>query len=186
MLGVRARLGRLFAAEEERKDSDHVAVVTDKYSTTASSRSASNRRSVTLAATYTIVGVLPSEIPLACHLGRNGSTETRGIGPLSLLWNFADDESVRQLLVTARLKEGVSLAQAHIEIAGTARRLAQSDKKLDEGWAVIPFELENTSPTLDRALYVMLAAVGFLLLIAWANLAKLTLTVLLKIKRQVA
>jgi hypothetical protein len=35
ILGVRARFGRLFAPDEERKDNDHVAVLTDKYSTAA-------------------------------------------------------------------------------------------------------------------------------------------------------
>jgi putative ABC transport system permease protein len=77
----------------------------------------------------------------------------------------------------ARLRPGVSLAQSRTEMAAIAQRLGQSDKKLDEGWtvAVFPFEVEDTSPTLHRALYVLLAAVAFLLLIACTNLANLTL-----------
>src|SRR5262249_44436896 len=97
--------------------------------------------------------------------------------PLSRLWNTADDDARRQLYVAARLKPGVSLDQARTGMAGVAQRLAQADPRLNEGWktSVFPFEVEDTAPTLHRALYVLLGAVAFLLLIACANLANLTL-----------
>src|SRR5439155_16282903 len=67
--------------------------------------------------------------------------------------------------------------QARTEMTGIADRLAKADPKLNEGWAIniFPFAVEDTAPTLHRALYVLMAAVGFLLLIACANLANLTL-----------
>ena len=48
---------------------------------------------------------------------------------------------------------------------------------MNEGWetAVYPFRVEDTAPTLHLALYVLLGAVVFLLFIACANLANLTL-----------
>jgi putative ABC transport system permease protein len=62
-------------------------------------------------------------------------------------------------------------------MAGIAGRLAKTDPKLNEGMStsVFPFAVEETDPVLHRALYVLMAAVGFLLLIACANLANLTL-----------
>jgi putative ABC transport system permease protein len=62
-------------------------------------------------------------------------------------------------------------------MAGLAERLAQADPELNKPWtnAVFPFAEEDAAPTLHRALWVLLATVGFLLLIACANLANLTL-----------
>jgi putative ABC transport system permease protein len=60
---------------------------------------------------------------------------------------------------------------------GIAREMQKSDPKNHEGWftAVYPFSVEDTSPTVHRAIYVLMGAVAFLLLIACANLANLTL-----------
>src|SRR5689334_21060961 len=77
----------------------------------------------------------------------------------------------------ARLKRGVSIAQARTAMSAIADRLAKANPKLDEGWhtAVFSFQVEDSGPDVQRALYVLMAAVGFLLLIACANLANLTL-----------
>jgi len=179
MLGVRAHLGRLFTADEERKDNDHVTVLTDKYFDHRFHRDpAALGKSIILGgAAYTVVGVLPPKFHLPADWEGSDQRKPEVWVPLSRLWNSPGDDSNRQLLVVARLRAGVSLAQSRTEMAAIAQRLGQSDKKLDEGWtaAVFSFEVEDTSPTLHRALYVLLAAVAFLLLIACANLANLTL-----------
>lgn len=179
MLGVQARFGRLFAPDEERKDNDHVAVLTDKYFDSRFHRdpSALGKSIILGGVAYTVVGVLPAKFHLPAIWEGMDQRKPDVWVPLSRLWNSSDDDSNRQLLVTARLKPAVSLAQSRAEMAAIAQRLAQYNKKLDEGWtvAVFPFEVEDTSPTLHLALYVLLAAVAFLLLIACANLANLTL-----------
>src|ERR1044071_1096246 len=62
-------------------------------------------------------------------------------------------------------------------MAGIAERLNKADREYYElgGTSVFPFSVENTEPNLQHALYMLLAAAGFLLLIACANLANLTL-----------
>ena len=179
ILGIRARFGRLFAPDEERKDNDHVAVLTDKYFDHRFHHDpAALGKSIILGgAAYTVIGVLPPKFHLPATWEGMDQRKPDVWVPLSRLWKSPEDDSNRLLLVMARLKAGVSLAQSRTEMAAIAQRLGQSDKKLDEGWttAVFPFEVEDTSPTLHLALYVLLAAVAFLLLIACANLANLTL-----------
>jgi putative ABC transport system permease protein len=60
-------------------------------------------------------------------------------------------------------------------MAGIAKRLQKSEGEFDEGWqtAIFPFSVEDSNPGVDRALYVLMGAVAFLLLIACANLANL-------------
>lgn len=178
LLGVRMRLGRSFRPDEERRDNDHVAVLTDGYFEQRFHRdpSALGKAIVLGGAAYTVIGVLPEKFHLPATWEGMDQRKPEVWVPLSRLWNSADDDSMRQLLVIARLKTGVSLNEARNEMAAIAQRLSQSDKKLDEGWttAVFPFQVEDNSPTLHLALYMLLAAVGFLLLIACANLANLT------------
>jgi putative ABC transport system permease protein len=62
-------------------------------------------------------------------------------------------------------------------MSGIAERMSQAEVNVRDGWttSVFPFAVEDTSPEVRRALYVLMAAVGFLLLIGCANLANLTL-----------
>ena len=108
--------------------------------------------------------------------------------PLSRLWRTAADDTRRQLYVIAKLKPDVSLGQARTEMKGISERLAKADPDLNGGWqtTISPFHVEDTAPTLHLALYVLLGAVGFLLLIACANLANLTLARMSARTREVA
>ena len=178
MLGVRARLGRLFGPEEERAGG-LVAVLSDEYFERRFNRApAALGAFLTLGdSIYTVVGVLPPRFHVPSTDGGDDQLKPEVWVPISRLFKTPGDDGQRQLLVSARLKPGVTLARARTEMAAIAARLAKANPKIDEGWsaAVSTFEAEDTSPKLHRALFVLLTAVGFLLLIACANLANLTL-----------
>src|SRR5579883_516301 len=179
MLGVRARIGRTFTPEEERASQNRVAVIADPFFERRFHRDPQVLgQTVTLdGAVYTIIGVLPPRFHLPAT--REGLEQLKPDVwiPLSRLWSNAHEEDVAQVYVPARLKRNVSLAQARTEIAGIAARLAQADPELNKPWTatLFPFQVEDTAPTLHRALWVLLGTVGLLLLIACANLANLTL-----------
>jgi putative ABC transport system permease protein len=179
LLGAHARLGRLFAPPEERAGHDLAAVISDEYFERRFHRAPSALgASITLGGSvYTVVGVLPPRFHLPSTDQGEEQLKPDVWVPLSRLFKTPGDETERQLLVVARLKPGVSQAQARTEMNVIALNLGKSDPEFDEGWSVgiSSFEAEDTSPTLHRALYVLQAAVLFLLLIACANLANLTL-----------
>jgi len=179
MLGARARPGRLFTAAEETPAADRVAVLSDAYFEQRFHRDpGALGRTLSLGGVaYTIIGALPPKFHVPSTY-EGGDQVTADVWlPLSRLWTKPEDDRERALNVPARLKPGVTLAQARAEMEGIAKRLAQSDAELDTGWhtAVFPFSVEDANPKVHRALYVLMGAVGFLLLIACANLANLTL-----------
>jgi putative ABC transport system permease protein len=81
--------------------------------------------------------------------------------------------------IMGRLKPGVSIAQAQAELAVIDRRLAQTrpGDLPKEAWTVSVEQLKNDylDKKLERNLWLLLASVGFVLLIACANLANLLL-----------
>ncbi|HEX4068005.1 MAG TPA: ABC transporter permease [Acidobacteriaceae bacterium] len=79
--------------------------------------------------------------------------------------------------IFGRLKPGVTLAQAQADTSSIARRLRAADHRSDSGWSMTVEPLKNDwlDPDLARNLWLLLAAVGFVLLIACANVANLLL-----------
>jgi putative ABC transport system permease protein len=116
-----------------------------------------------------IVGVMPAgfRFPVNQALwlphGRDGSSFPRGEG--------------MQYSVVGRLRPGVSVDQASVQLAGIARRLAEAYPETNEGvGAVVQPVLHEYIPREPRALlYTMLGAVFFVLLIACVNVANLLL-----------
>jgi predicted permease len=179
MLGAQPGIGRLFTAAEDQPGAGLVAVLSDSFFEERFDRDASALgKSLTLDGTpYTVIGVLPPRFHLpSTYEGENQLTPGVWL-PFSRWSKGAENDYKRELLVAARLKSGVSLAQARSEMEAIALSLQKTDEEHDKGWhtAVFPFSIEDTSPSLRSALYVLMAAVGFLLLIACANLANLTM-----------
>ena len=81
------------------------------------------------------------------------------------------------MLVMARLKDGVSLDQAQAEMNGIAEQLQNEFPKsnANRGVSVEPLHLNFLTDATRRNLWLLLGAVGFLLLIACVNVANLLL-----------
>ena len=81
------------------------------------------------------------------------------------------------LLVMARMKPGVTLEQANADIQSATKHIADEYPKSNQGWSATVEPLQNDFLDRDtiRALWILLGAVGFVLLIACANVANLLL-----------
>ena len=119
----------------------------------------------------TVVGVLPPDFRFPYEL-----TDAELWTPVA-----PDSESFNQrgshfLYALGRLKPGVTLAQAQAEMDVIARRLEQQYPDQNKGSRVnlVPLHEQMVGPV-RPALLVLLGAVGFLLLIACANVANLLL-----------
>jgi predicted permease len=170
-LGVTPLLGRTFLTEEEQPGKNHVAVLSYAF---WQNRCGGDRdilqKSITLdGQPYTVVGVMP---PAFDH-----PSKTELWTPYTVLPEAATDRSYRYLRVIARLRPGVGIQQAQAEMNGIAARLAkefpQTNEK-DDATNLIGLR-ESISGDIRPALLVLLFAVGFVLLIACANVASLLL-----------
>ena len=117
---------------------------------------------------YTVVGVLPP-----------GASDRLP----ALLWTpltFEPDEvnhTSRNLLVKGRLKPGVSIEQAQHEMTSIAGELARRVPKSNKEWSVSVEPLQNNFLSAARrtTLWLLLAAVAFVVAIACVNVANLLL-----------
>ena len=89
--------------------------------------------------------------------------------------------------VVARIKRGVTLAQAQAELDNISQRLAQQYPKDDKGWGATVISLrEDLVGDVRPALLILLGAVALVLLIACANIANLVLAKTLSRRKEVA
>ena len=171
-LGLEPHTGRVFSPEEERPSGEEVVLLSYEY---WQSRFGGDPEAVgqTLRVNgrpRTIVGVI--EPPL-------GSIE-RGYS-LYVPWGATEDQSYASRgssgpPVIARMKAGVSLEQAEAELNTIARRLAAEypDTNKDRGVELVSLH-DRVVRSARSTLYLLLGAVGFILLIACANVANLLL-----------
>src|SRR6185437_6972815 len=114
-------------------------------------------------------------------------TQTQLWTPLA--WTDAD-RAVRgnhNYLVIARLKPGANLKQAGAEMTTISARLEQEFPADDKGWGANVISLrDDLVGDVRPALLVLLGAVGFVLLIACANVANLVLVKTLSRQKEIA
>lgn len=180
VLRVQPLLGRTLVAGDD-EPGHRVAVLSEALWKTrfGGSPSAVGGTVVLDGETYTIVGVLPAAqtFPEDARLW------------IPLVWT-PEEKAIRGIhdyLVVARLRPGVSVARAQAEMNVLSARLAALYPKDDKGWgaAVIPLH-EDLVGDVKPALVVLLGAVGFVLLIACANVANLVLAKTVGRRKEIA
>ena len=96
--------------------------------------------------------------------------------PLSFSPDEVQDRSYNHLSVIGRMKPGVSLRQAQMEMSTIANHPAQEypQSNAERGIRLVTLQ-DDMVGDIRLALYVLIAAVGFVLLIACANITDLML-----------
>jgi predicted permease len=170
VMGVPPLLGRTFTAEDERAGERFMAVISfDLWQRRFGGAREIVGRAIQLDGySFTIVGVMP---PGFGYPHRTELWELYRLGA-----NQRQMREARFLKVIARLKSGVTQAQAQAELAGIAQRLAQQYPQTNRNWGVnvVPLLKEEVGK-IELALLVLFGAVALVLLIACANVASLML-----------
>jgi predicted permease len=176
ILGIKPVLGRLFApGEDEIGRSPAVLIGAGLWARKFGSSADTLGKAITLdGRSFTIVGVLPPDFDLAVGNFRPGDVYLPvGQWPTPALQNRFAGLGFHGI---ARLKPGVTLAQAQEDMNGVSDRLAAAFPKDDHGIRakLIPLR-ESLLGRVQPLLMVLLGAVGFVLLIACVNVANLLL-----------
>ncbi|MGA7854095.1 MAG: ABC transporter permease [Candidatus Acidiferrales bacterium] len=172
MLRVSPILGRDFTSEDEQPGHEQVVILSYGLWQRHYGGDASiiGKSVLVDEKPFTVIGILPRNFSLY------------GTAPEFEMWkpfafNRAQlDREDHELVVFARLRDGVTIPQANAEMVTIVERLKKQYPGIDQknGIRVVGFHAELVS-TLRPGLLLLLAAVAFVLLIACANVANLML-----------
>jgi len=173
LFGASAQFGRTFTPDENLAKQKFDAVISyNLWQGRFGGDSGIIGKTLTLAQqNYTVVGVMPAEFNYAyipCDVWTPESFVTQSLRP--------DQRDMRNLNVLARLTDGVSIQDAQARTAATIEHL-EKNNLVDKGWTprLIGLREVLVEPNVRTAILFLTGAVGFVLLIACANVAGLFL-----------
>ena len=175
-LGIKPLLGRAFTAEEGRSGGPAVALISYAlWQRHFGGSSGIIGQFLQLdSRSYAIVGVLPPgfDLPSAAEIWVPLQVTIESL-PLQ-------ERAVHSSEIVARLKPGVAVKEADRELKAIARQLEQEYPDFRRGWSVRVISLRqqllgDIEGHVKKALFTLMAGVGFLLLICCANVANLQL-----------
>lgn len=179
-LGVAPALGRGLEPEDEGHAAGTALVLSDRLwrARFGADPSVLGRAVVVNDRARTVVGVMPPGFDFPPPIDLEGETVPRKAD----LWVpfDGDQRSISRgahfLVVVGRLAAGMDHAAAEADLRGISDRLAEQFPATNAGWTarVVPFE-EVLVGDVRRSLWVLLAAVGAVLLIACLNIANMLL-----------
>ncbi len=182
LLGVEAVAGRTFTADEDRTPETNLAALLSfgLWQRRFGGDPQVIGKTIELEKNvFTIVGVLPPGFR-----GQNGTADawvTMMAAPLLRYKAVLTNSRNYWFQAVARLKDGVTLAQAQAEMARVSEQIEQKypSPKMFQGQAKIPglapLQAAKVDPAIRKSFLILLAAVGLVLLIACANTANLLL-----------
>jgi len=171
VFGIQPILGRDFTADDAKKGAGPTVLVSYGYwrQQLGSPRALSQSHLKIDGAVYPVIGVLPAGFQFPPEVDLWLPTDLEGENPSRTAHNY---------FAVGRLRDGVTVEQANQDIGAIARRIhdtssEQNDYLLKYG-IVMPLQ-DSITGKARPALLVLLGAVGFLLLVACANVANLLL-----------
>ncbi len=179
LLKVQPALGRGFLPHEESAGERVVVLSHDLWSNRFGADPTIVGRAITLdSQPYTVVGVAPAgfkfpvqnaRVQLWTTLAKDAASDT--------LQPITRQRGARLLSAIARLKPGVTLQQAQLQIGAVAAALVREhpDQNKIVGSTFVRPELESLVGDANHAMLILLGAVGLVLLIGCANIANLLL-----------
>jgi putative ABC transport system permease protein len=170
-------LGRAFQPDEGKKGAAHVVILNESvWRSVFSADPNIIGASVNLdKRAFTVVGVMPSKFSFPLLSGAREVWIPVGQDPMFESW--MDLRARHWLLITGRLKPGVSAAEAQAELNIIGQRLAKQFPAENGGWEIHLYPLQHLiTGEVRTPLLVLLGAVALVLVIACANLANLLLT----------
>jgi putative ABC transport system permease protein len=177
VLGSNPVLGRTFADDDGRDTQTRVVVISYALwqRRFGGDKNIVGRQISVNERASTIVGVMPATFGWHIQKGTQASR------PADIWIPFQISNELRQrrgrfASAVARLKPGVSMDQAQQEMTTIGARLSQQYPEFNTNWSVnvVPLRTQVTG-AIRRPLFILLGAVGFVLLIACANVANLLL-----------
>jgi predicted permease len=175
------QFGRAIGADDNRPGHDKVAVISYSLwqSMFAGDADVLGRSLPLNGVSHTIVGVMPPgfEYPLSSDLPYGNSVKaTRIWVPLALSPKQKGEREPGSDNVLARLRPGVSMSQAQSEMSAIMVRLDKLHSADMRGWgALLTHFMDNAVGPVRRLMWLLLAAVTVVLLIACGNAANLLL-----------
>ncbi|MGC1485082.1 MAG: ABC transporter permease [Candidatus Acidiferrum sp.] len=170
LFSPKVALGRHFVADDSQPGNDHVVILNNKFwrERFGSDPTIVGRKLRMSGELYTVLGVA------------SPSPSDHGDSEMNVPLAFKPNEIAREnhfLLVMGKLKSGVTLEAANAEMAVIAKQLAQTYPKTNADLTVTvePLKDDFLPKETRLGLWLMMGAVGFVLLIACVNIANLLL-----------
>ena len=171
MLGVAPLIGRTFTAEEDKANARVAVLSYGLWQKALGGQADAVGKTITLDGnTYEVIGVMPGAFQFPPPVTNYKQSE---------IWvpRSLENETRRaahNLFTIGQLAPGTSFAQARAEMDGIAKQLEQEDSRRQGGVNLVPLQAQ-VGRQLQPSLLILAGAVGFVLLIACANVANLML-----------